>query len=1248
MFEKVSYAQQGEDIRVWRAFRDHDQATLRYVDVGANEPRHLSITASLSDLGWRGLLIEADADLARELRALRPRDAVVEMAAAGGPGELTFFRVPGTGLGTLDAAEAEAARKRGFAVETVTVPTDTLDAILERVMETDPALTDLHFMSIDVEGAEAAVISGLSLKTHRPWVLCIEAVLPGTDTPSHGAWEPMLLAAGYAFATFDGVNRWYVADEHADLAPMIATPFNAIDAGAFGWIIADSARERQHSDRAYARRAWQRELIGNDLRGSVPTEQYEQRIAELEQALALVQVSRSWRYARKVGGAARRAKHLARVGVTKLPRPIHKRVVRARHLRHVQANFPELTNPAYLGADVDATVVWHNPESKPELPRRGLAFEKLTIGDFVALLDWLDAGPYDDDATLETRIDNLNDELGRVKAALRTRARVASVPGVLRRAVGDKVLVDARSLQTAAFATRGIGRFAGAALRGVRETLGDEHVVLLVDHGLEPLPDDLVGGCEQVIRVSVDDVARFGALIEPSPMTASVDPLIPLLHSNAHKIAVVYDFIPMHYPSIYLKHAAERAEYAAALDALRLYDEYACISELARTELLAFLHDPIKEKDELSEPEDIVDDAPATYVAWPESVGVTRGLRPGETSGPIVVMTGDEPRKNTYGALAAIGAATAGDHTRDVLVIGMAGQEVRVHHWSIHAAMRPGEATTLGRISDAEMHEILRTASLVVVPSFDEGLSLPIIEAVNAGSAVIASDIPAHRELIGRGDFLFDPKDLSDAVRAVRKHLRNEGAYSAQHARLARHAHCALEDALGEHVAEHLFGVIGAIDAVDEGPTTEQGTAVLSTEPAAATAPASEAEPAAAVEVAERMRVAFATPWVQQRTGVADFSTAIGRELARMCDLTVFTTSGAEPDPILDLGITFRPIEDVFADPAGVAGMHDVFVVVLGNSHFHLPFLDVMKQIDTVAVLHDTRMVELYLALRGPGGVQELMLRGTGERALRPSLDEQIADMRLLQNAGLWEAAQRSTAMIMHTETAAQMVADQTGRRPHLLPFANQRVPKGAVDVAARSAARARLGWDDGRIHLGSFGFVDVRTKQADLVVEAAAWLRQWGHDVALHMIGSAMPGLHDQLIERAGRAGLHADAFEITGFVSESEFRDYLLAVDLGVQLRVSPLLGVSGPLSDLSAWGTPAVASRGLATDIGAPSYVTRLPDEASPLMVAEAVERALAANADDSVKARETERQAYLASKAPRLYAERMLDVLVEVTR
>jgi hypothetical protein len=163
-----------------------------------------------------------------------------------------------------------------------------------------------------------------------------------------------------------------------------------------------------------------------------------------------------------------------------------------------------------------------------------------------------------------------------------------------------------------------------------------------------------------------------------------------------------------------------------------------------------------------------------------------------------------------------------------------------------------------------------------------------------------------------------------------------------------------------------------------------------------------------------------------------------------------------------------------------------------------------------------------------------------------------------------------------------------------------------------------------------------------DVVIEAAAWLAQWGTPVSLHLAGAASPQMGEMLTKRAVDAGIAE--FEITGFLDEEQFRDYLLAVDLGVQLRVSPLLGVSGPLSDLAAFGTPSIASRGLAIDVDTPAYIDRLPDEASPLMVAESIEYRLAHPAGREVI--EAQRIDYLERKSPKAYAEELLGVLARL--
>lgn len=806
---RISYAQNGEDVRVWHAFGPREPFSdftgrsdrLTYVDVGANDPWKLSLTAALYELGWRGLLVEADPLLASELRLFRPEDVIADVVASNSREYITFYRVPGTGLGTSSEGEAAAARTRGFHVEEVVVAAALLDDLLDQYVD-DVGVSDIHFMSIDVEGAERQVLDGLSLQRHRPWVLCVEAVEPGSDRPSYEEWERGVLESGYRYVAFDGVNRWYVDEHHADspvapqagapagttIAEAIATPFHAIDTGAYGWRNADVAKLGLQRERQRRRQAWQRNVTRHEWVTAVPTWEYLKQIEELRSAVITVQGSRTYRMSRGIARLGARILSVSSRLRAALPRPLATRMTRERHLRHVTINMTHLTHPAYLGQPPEDRVSWASHELRPPVPP-GLTFEPLR--DLSEVSRWLAAYPFDSDEELDARMDNRDDEVGRVQRALRTRI------GFHTSALGDhveaggRVAFDARCLQTSEFGQRGIGRFARAALAAVCASAGDERVTLIVDPALSPLPGDVAGDCAQVRWITREAAASFGALIQPSPMTHSPDPLLQLLRPSVRSLAIVYDFIPLHYPMIYLAHAADRAEYSANLDTLRRYDDFVCISHSTRDELTQALG--------ISSGDPRVG---RSVVAWPRTLmeGV-ESAQPSSGDGSIVIMTGDEPRKNTFGGLAGVAAATCDALTRDVVVVGMAGQDDRVHHWSIAAAMRPGEVATLGRISDAELHDLLAQAPCVVVPTFDEGLSLPVIEAVRAGAPVVASDVPSHRELIGASR-LCDPTSPRSLARAVRRAAGNTRLAARQHRALRAHSHLNLEDVVGAFVAE--------------------------------------------------------------------------------------------------------------------------------------------------------------------------------------------------------------------------------------------------------------------------------------------------------------------------------------------------------------------------------------------------------------------------------------------------------------
>jgi FkbM family methyltransferase len=219
----ISYAQNAEDVVLARLFSS--KPTGRYVDIGAGDPVVASVTKHFYDRGWRGINIEPIPSMAEELRKARPEDTNLGVAIGVKPGKATLhIVVDAWGWSTLDDGLASGYRKdRDWNVEDVEVEQVTLaDLLTEHPGEID-------FLKIDVEGAEQDVIDGGDWATHRPRVVVVEATEPGSPTPAHEGWEPVLLDAGYTCALFDGLNRFYAQNQDEEALRCLAVPANVFD-----------------------------------------------------------------------------------------------------------------------------------------------------------------------------------------------------------------------------------------------------------------------------------------------------------------------------------------------------------------------------------------------------------------------------------------------------------------------------------------------------------------------------------------------------------------------------------------------------------------------------------------------------------------------------------------------------------------------------------------------------------------------------------------------------------------------------------------------------------------------------------------------------------------------------------------------------------------------------------------------------------------------------------------------------------
>ena len=218
----ISYAQNFEDVMLWRALKHVENGF--YIDVGANDPVTDSVTLLFYENHWHGINIEPLQSHWQELQRVRPRDINLQCAVGAFDGEISIWDCGVRGLATADEEVIAHHVSNGHSGHYTTVHQTTLKRIC---LQHDPS--EVHFLKIDVEGFERAVLDGMDFQRYRPWIVVIEATRPNITLEVHIQWESLLLGANYLFVYADGLNRFYVACEHQELEPSFRYPPNFFD-----------------------------------------------------------------------------------------------------------------------------------------------------------------------------------------------------------------------------------------------------------------------------------------------------------------------------------------------------------------------------------------------------------------------------------------------------------------------------------------------------------------------------------------------------------------------------------------------------------------------------------------------------------------------------------------------------------------------------------------------------------------------------------------------------------------------------------------------------------------------------------------------------------------------------------------------------------------------------------------------------------------------------------------------------------
>ncbi len=221
----VSHATNHEDVVLARALRPDERIGF-WVDVGAGDPVVDSVTAAFSQRGWCGINVEPLRPEFERLTGARPHDVNLNVALGETSGRAELFAGPSENRGSSTLVPELAARYRslGQSFTPVEVEVSTLKEIVSEHVS-----GDVDFLKVDVEGFEREVLAGAEWSTFRPRVVLVEATVPNTAEPSHEAWEPILLSAGYELTLFDGLNRFYVCKGDRELTASLSAPANVLD-----------------------------------------------------------------------------------------------------------------------------------------------------------------------------------------------------------------------------------------------------------------------------------------------------------------------------------------------------------------------------------------------------------------------------------------------------------------------------------------------------------------------------------------------------------------------------------------------------------------------------------------------------------------------------------------------------------------------------------------------------------------------------------------------------------------------------------------------------------------------------------------------------------------------------------------------------------------------------------------------------------------------------------------------------------
>ena len=768
-----------------------------------------------------------------------------------------------------------------------------------------------------------------------------------------------------------------------------------------------------------------------------------------------------------------------------------------------------------------------------------------------------------------------------------------------------RIIIDLQAAQSSGSRNRGIGRYSLALASAMVKARG-EHEIIIVLSGQFPdsistireyfkgiLPHENIRVWGMLADVSHEnsshaarreamELVREAFLISLKPDMVHVasffeglgEDVITSIGRFSQEIptaVTLYDLIPLIYQKQYLRNPSVAAWYEEKLSYLRQAHLLLSISESSREEGIEHLDFPHENIVNISTDAD----AHFSPMVMTEEM-VCEIKRRYELARPFIMYTGGiDRRKNIEGLIRAFALLPNGIRDSHQLAIVCSVQLVdrtRLEALAAEAGLKPGDMVLTGFVPEEDLPCLYSLCTLFVFPSWHEGFGLPILEAMRCGAPAIGANTSSIPEVIGWAEALFDPHSDAAIAKAIERGLLDE-EYRTE---LLRRESIQAKQFSWDESARRAISAFEKLHGNAPKKDTQQSV--------------------------RRPKVAYISPLPPERSGISDYSAELLPHLSRYYDIEVVVAQETVSNSWIKKNCMVRSTKWFMENE----DHYDRIIYHFGNSVFHQHMFEMLEKVPGVVVLHDFFLSGIIESMeqRGisPRCWQRELLAAHGSKAVSKWAQAKNKSDIISKYPCSLSVVENSLGVIVHSQYSRKLAAKwyDGGEDWAVIPLVRE-----AHSTVNKEAVRKKLGIGERDFLICTVGMINP-TKLNHRLLEA--WLQSnLACDRTCHLVfvGANDRGAYGAELAKKIQSTAARDRIKITGWVSMEDFRDYLAAADVGVQLRTKSRGETSAAVLDCMNYGLATIVNaNGSMADLN-DAAVWKMPDEFSDDQLVEALE-------------------------------------------